>query len=156
MTGLVFILFAFLGGGPAIFLVITGYTLVSDVDAYIDRAQVAADREDMIEYVTILKTNMEKHGMTRGHTALVFRTAANDMSLHYKTVTRILERLENIKTIPKSDTAYQVALDDIRGTLRELPNPAQGWLWAHYWFLYFWIGLCAIVAFGAVGVALFP
>lgn len=117
-------------------LVIMGYGLVRDVDALLDRAQVAADREDMTEYLSELKQNLERHGMTQGHFALIFKTPANDLALHFKTVNRILERLHGIKDIPKNDTAYQVALDDIRGTIRELPNPAIAYLWTEYGFLY--------------------
>jgi len=117
-----------------LFMVIIGFGYYRDIDAVIDRAQVAADREDMVEYLTDLKENMEAIGMTKGHTALIFKTPANDMALHYRAVNRILERLESIAGIPKSDTAYQVALDDIRGIVRELSNPAIGWLWVHNWF----------------------
>jgi len=113
-----------------------GYGLVRDVDALIDRAQVAADREDMIGYLKELKQNMERHGMTHGHFVLIFTTPANDLALHFKTVNRALERLDSIKDIPKSETAYQVALSDIRGTVRELHNPALGYLWAKYWIFY--------------------
>lgn len=121
----------------AVMLIMQGYQLSADTNAYINRAQVAADREDMHEYLLVLKANMEKHGMTSGHTALVFKQADNNMALHYRTVNRIIERLDSIKEIPKSETAYQVALGDIRGTLRELPNPAMGWLWVTlaWWLL---------------------
>lgn len=119
-----------------VFLVMTGYGLVRDVDALVDRAQVAADREDMTEYIQELKGNLEERDMTNGHFVLIFKTPANDLALHYKTVNRLLERLESIRDIPKNDTAYQVALDDIRGTIRELPNPALDYLWVKYWFLY--------------------
>lgn len=122
--------------GITLFLVVAGYGVVKDTDALIDRAQVAADREDMVEYLTELKNNMEKRGMTHGHFALVFTTPANDLALHFKTINRILERLHSIKEIAKNDTAYQVALDDIRGTIRELRNPALGYLFAKYWILY--------------------
>jgi len=120
----------------AAILITTGYGLVREVDALVDRAQVAADREDMTEYLTELKHNLERRGMTRGHFALIFKTPANDLALHFKTVNRVLERLYSIKDIPKNETAYQVALDDIRGTIRELPNPAIRYLWTEYWFLY--------------------
>jgi hypothetical protein len=116
--------------------VIICYRLVYDLDAKINRAQVAADREDMIGYLTELKNNMERRGMTSGHFALIFRTDTNDLALHYRTVNRLLERLRSIEDIPKSETAYQVALDDIRGTIRELRNPAFGYAWTHYWFLW--------------------
>lgn len=129
-----------------LFLIMTGYGYVRDIDALIDRAQVSADREDMTEYLNELKKNMEDIGMTHGYTVLIFKTPANDMALHYKTIKRILERLASIKDIPKNETAYQVALDDIRGTIRELPNPARGWLWVNYWFL----------ILGGIGIWIWP
>ncbi|GAG08103.1 unnamed protein product [marine sediment metagenome] len=115
------------------------YPLMRDTDSVINRAQVAADREDMVLYMEQLKENMEKYGMTEGHIALVFKTPITDMELHYKAVKRILDRLESIKEIGKDQTAYQVALDDLRGVIRELPNPASGWAWVHYgwWILLF-------------------
>jgi len=142
-----------IAGGIAIFLSVTGFTYVRDVDALLDRAQVAADREDMLEYLTKLRNNMQHHGMTMGHTAVIFRTPANDMALHYKTVGRIIERLEGIKRLPKYDTAYQVALDDIRGTIRELPNPAGGWTWARWWILFFLCGAACIWAFFEISLS---
>jgi hypothetical protein len=113
-----------------------GYPLVRDIDALLDRAQVAADREDMQAYLIALKLNLEARDMTSGHFALIFTTPANDLGLHYRTLMRIIERLDSIRALPKHETAYQVALDDIRGTIRELPNPAQPYLWTQYWFLY--------------------
>jgi hypothetical protein len=97
---------------------------------------VAADREDMQAYLLALQHNREACGLTTGHFALLFTTPANDFGLHYRTLMRIIERLDGIRELPKSETAYQVALDDIRGTIRELPNPALGYLWTQYWYLY--------------------
>jgi len=139
----------------AVFLIINGFCLVRDIDALIDRAQVSADREDMIEYLSELKENMEKRGMTSGHFALIFKTPANDFSLHYKSITRILERLESIKDIPKNETAYQVALSDLRGAIRELPNPSKRYLWTQYWYLYF-LGLGVWVWPAVKGIKEFP
>lgn len=116
------------------------YNVSKDTDALINRAQVAADREDMHAYLVELRGNLEDRGMTRGHTALIFRKPDNDLALNYQAINRLIERLEGIAEISKSDTAYQVALDDIRGTLRELPNPAFGYTWvANHWML--WLGL---------------
>jgi hypothetical protein len=123
-----------------------GYPLVRDIDALLDRAQVAADREDMQAYLIALKHNLEARGMTSGHFALIFTTPANDLGLHYRTLMRIIERLDRIRELLKHETAYQVALDDIRGTIRELPNPAQDYLWTQHWFLYL----------GGLGVWLWP
>ncbi|GAJ02101.1 unnamed protein product, partial [marine sediment metagenome] len=43
---------------------------------------------------------------------------------------------------------YGVALDDLRGIIRELPNPAVGWLWVKFgwWILVIncilWAAIC--------------
>ncbi|MBI4142587.1 hypothetical protein HY480_01790 [Candidatus Uhrbacteria bacterium] len=118
-----------------VFYVVKDYHTSRDIDAWMDRAQVAADREDMLEYLHTLEANLEQRGMTQGHFALVFKRPDNDLGLQYRAIQRIIERLEGIAEIPTSETAYQVALDDIRGTIREMPRPASGWVWSHYWGL---------------------
>lgn len=129
--------------------IILMYHLDRDIDSMIDRAQVAADREDMLSYVKQLKDNMDRWDMKSGHTALIFTNSRNDMALHYKAIERVIERLESIKDIPKSDTAYQVALSDIRGVIRELPNPATGWFWVCYGW---WLLLVAVITFVIAGM----
>ena len=119
-----------------IFLVSQGYQLNRDIEAVTHRAQVAANAEDMLFYMETFKGNMEKHGMTEGHTALIFKTPFNDLSLLYASVNNIIERLEQVQELSKSDTAYQVALDDLRGTIRELEYPSLGFLWVHNWALF--------------------
>lgn len=120
----------------AVFWIVAAYQLDRDIDSLIDRAQVGANAEDMLEYLKQLKENMEAVGMTKGHTALIFKNPRNDVGLNYKAVKRMIERLEGVKDLPRDGTAYQTAMDDIRGTIRELPNPAQGWLWVRYlWWM---------------------
>lgn len=131
----------------AIFCMVQDYRLDRDIDSLIDRAQVAADREDMLEYMVQLKVNMEKWGMVRGHTALIFKNPRNDMALHYRAVQRIIGRLDSIKELPKSETAYQVALDDLRGTIRELPNLSGDWIWVKYGW---WVVLVGVALWAAV------
>jgi len=91
---------------------------------------------DMLEYMKELKSGMERHGMTRGHTALIFKTPANDLAKLNGSISSIITRLEAVKDIPRTETTYQVALDDIRGTIRELEGPSGGYLWVQYWFLF--------------------
>lgn len=136
----------------SIVCVIIWYPLMRDTDAVIDRAQVAASRQDMAEYMEQLKENMERYGMTEGHIVLVFKTPITDMKLHYRAVNRIIDRLESIKGIGEDQTAYQVALDDLRGVIRELPNPANGWLWVKYGWWILLINLIPWTGFAITGV----
>ena len=135
----IYLIFALIFGG------LNAYYLDRDIDSLIDRAQVAGNAEDMLGYMTQLKHNMESYGMTSGYTALVFKTPRNDMSLHYKTVTRVIERLEKIKGLSENETTYQVALNDLRGVIRELPNPADGWFYVKY---FWWLLLIGTVLIG--------
>ncbi len=133
-----------------IFLISQGYQLRRDVESVAHRAQVAADVPDMLEYMRELKSGMERHGMTRGHTALIFTTPANDLARLNESIASIITRLEAVKDIPRTETTYQVALDDIRGTIRELEEPSMGFLFVRYWFLFlagFGIWIWPIVIF---------
>ena len=85
-----------------------------------------------------------KHGMTIGHTAVIFKTPGNDLGLEFKAVNRIIERLGKIDELPKNETAYQVALDDLRGTIRELSNPA----WDVLWVSWIWWQILAVLILG--------
>ncbi len=127
------------------------YGTWKDTDSVVNRAQVAAEADDMLAYLQQLKTNLEDHHMTSGHTAVVFKGPDNDLALNYLAVNRLIERLQGIRRLDKSSTAYQTALDDIRGTLRELPNPTSGYIWVHIWFwfliiLIWWIATAAAAA----------
>ncbi len=122
------------------FVVNENYKLYRDIESVAHRAQVAADAEDMLHYMKTFKTNMELHRITTGYSALIFKQPSNDLFLLYASVNNIISRLEQVKDLPKSDTAYQVALDDLRGTIRELEEPTLGVIWTRYWVLYlFWI-----------------
>jgi len=53
--------------------IVKHYQYDRDIDSWIDRTQVAANREDMLEYINELKGALEEKGMTKGHTALMSR-----------------------------------------------------------------------------------
>lgn len=113
------------------------YHFYRDVDCLLYRAQVAADRDDMLDYLKMVKQNMENYSMTHGHAALLFKTPHNDMAMNYKAVYRLIGRLESLLSVARNDTAYQVALDDMRGTIRELYRPSLDWCWVTYWWTIF-------------------
>lgn len=129
--GFFFLIGVLIAGFCGLMGVYMWYQADRDLDSVLARAQVAGDREDMLEYMIQFRDNMKKYGLESGHTAYIFKTPINDMALHYKTVNRVIERIEEIGDLSKSDTAYQVALDDLRGVIRELPNVGDGWVWIH-------------------------
>lgn len=138
-------------------LIFRGYVLYRDVESVMHRAQVAADDGNMRKYMMMLRDNLEKHHMTEGNSALIFKTPANDLALLYESVNRIIDRLESIKDVPHSEAAYQTALDDLRGTIRELEEPSFGFLFTQAWLLFliatltgayaFWYGIDAMAQF---------
>lgn len=132
------------------------YPMDRDLDSVIDRAQVAADRDDMLKDMLTLKKNMQDYNATSGHTALIFKNPVNDMGRTYQAIERHIQRLEGIKswndissmsegTQKTQETiAYNGAMDDMRGAIRELPNPANGLFWIQY---IWWMLLVGIFGF---------
>jgi len=119
------------------YCITVGYRIDRDIDSVISRATIAASQKDMTEHVETLKENMEQHEMTTGHIALVFKTSLTDLSLHYQTIERILDRLESMKEMGEERVAHQLALEDLRQVLRELPRFEIRWVWTHcaWWML---------------------
>jgi hypothetical protein len=108
------------------------YTLQRDVDSLKDRAQIAANPQDMLLYVRAMRDNMVKHEVTAGHTALLLRTPATNLALHFQAVNSVIVRLEQVEGLPPDSAAYQTALDDVRGVLREMPQLAAPVYWVRY------------------------
>lgn len=131
----------------AVCLTYNWFVLYRDIDSYLDRAQVAADPGDVLDYLGKVKEGMKKHDATTGHFILIFHTPANDLSLHYKAINKIIQQTEGIKKIPRSKTAYQVGMDNIRGEIRELPNPALGLWFARNWRLFAILAVLWIAVF---------
>ena len=113
-----------------------------DLDSVQDRAQISANPQDMLGYLRTMRDNMVSHGAASGHTALLLRTPATDLALHFQAVNSVIERLEQIQGLPVDSAAYQTALDDLRGVLREMPRIASGVFWVRYGW---WMALLALV-----------
>jgi hypothetical protein len=123
------------------------FELNRDLDSIQDRGQIAANREDMLGYLRTLSENMVKHAATSGHTALLLKTPANDLALHFQALNSVIGRLEQIQDLPADSAAYQTALDDLRGVLREMPRIASGVFWVqHGW----WMAIVAVVCFAII------
>jgi hypothetical protein len=105
------------------------YHLDRDLDSLLDRAQVAANAGDMLGYMQSLRANMVRYHATSGHTAYILQTPRNDLGLYYQAVERIIERLTQVQHLEPDTAAYQTALDDVRGIVRELPRLRDGVLW---------------------------
>ena len=102
----------------------------NEIGGVMERAQTAGDVHLMKKYLIELKENLEKWGYTHGYYAVVFKNDYTDAGKDYEVICSLIKRLDTLEDLPKNSTEYQVALDDVRGILRELElNP---WLWYYY------------------------
>lgn len=124
------------------------YVLTKDVSAYVDRAQVAADAGDMHQYLQQAESGMQKHDLTTGHVRLYFKTANSDLAIIHQSVKRLNERLVEVRRMDTTEFTYQAALDDIRGTIRELDIPVGSAVWVKDWWLIIVGGICFFIGFG--------
>jgi hypothetical protein len=96
------------------------YPVYANVDAQLDRAQVSSSISMMAENLEKVRAEMERRGITQGHAALVFKTPQNDVGLDYQAVTALRDRARNLSDADPTSVEYNVALDDMRGTVREI------------------------------------
>jgi len=119
---------------PAYFLM-WEYPQRRDVWGVLDRAQISAESEDMYELVdSAIKTLETRKGLiskmpqTEGYCALFFKQPDNSLEMQYTALLNIRKRLERTNNFDKDSVEYQSAVDDIRGTIRELPY-LDCWIW---------------------------
>ena len=136
------------------FLEYQQHILDRDIGAYIDRAEVAAEREDMLEYLTQAQTALREKGYDRGQMGLIFPTAKTDLALYARSLENLVQRLHSIAKLNKAETAYQTALTDIRGTIKELGFPIGGIVWMKYWYVQ--IGFYAAGIFTFLSFTIIP
>lgn len=108
-------------------LIAGGYQVNVATEAMKNRAQVSAEMPTMAQNLAVLQQGMERYGMTSGYSATIFKTPENNMALDYQAVVDLKERAERLSTADEASTEYNVALDDIRDTVRELTIDAIYW-----------------------------
>ncbi len=111
------------------------YPIQRDVWDVLDRAQITAESDDMLILVNEAKTSLEnKIGLFSrkpqidGNCALIFKKPSNSLTAQYLALTNIKTRLERTNTFDKNSVEYQSAIDDIRGTIREIKY-LDCWIW---------------------------
>jgi len=116
--------------GSIYFSVVQNYNLDRDTTAWMNRAQVASNPDDMYGYLVKCREGMDKWGMTTGHDTIWFPTSDNNMELVMQALDRSIERCEDISNMAKDSPEYQTALDDVRGQIRELDlhSPGRWWM----------------------------
>ena len=109
-----------------------------DIGGPLNRSQVAAKPAEMDKYMAQVQQGMEKYGLTKGYWTWfgINQNVDTDFSVAYQSVLNIRERLVTIMSFDPTSTQYQVGLDDIRGTIRELHIGQQSWNnYQHSWIL---------------------
>lgn len=106
-----------------------------DVWGILDRAQISAESEEMYRLVDYAITTLEnRKGLisgrpqTEGYCAFYFQQPDNSLEMQYTAMKNIRTRLERTNNFDKNSMEYQAAVDDIRGTIRELPY-LDCWIW---------------------------
>ena len=106
-----------------------------DVWGILDRAQISAESEEMYRLVDYAITTLEnrkglisKKPQTEGYCAFYFQQPDNSLGMQYTALKNIRTRLERTNGFDKNSMEYQAAVDDIRGTIRELPY-LDCWIW---------------------------
>ncbi len=111
------------------------YPLERDVWGKLDRAQISAESEEMYQLVDEAIISLEnkksliyRKPQSKGHCALIFKKPDNSLEMQYTALYNIRERLNRTNSFDKYSVEYQAAIDDIRGTIREVPY-IDCWIW---------------------------
>ncbi len=111
------------------------YPLERDVWGVLDRAQISAESEEMHKLVNEAIIDLENKKslfsglpQTKGYCALIFKKPDNSLEMQYTALINIRTRLERTNQFDKTTVEYQSAIDDIRGTIREVPY-IDCWIW---------------------------
>ena len=107
------------------------YCVSRDTTAWLNRAQVSSNPEDMKEFLINARDGMNKWGCSEGYAALVFKKPDNDMLLIRRALDRTIERAKQLESMDIHSVSYQTGLDDLRGTIRELDFQAE-----YFWFIH--------------------
>lgn len=130
----------------------TTYEIGRDTTAYLNRAQVSSNPDDMHGYLVQCRDGMEEWELTDGYAALIFKTPENDMILVMQALDRSIERCEDIQTMDEMSPEYQTALDDVRGQIRELDIQASARYWTINWIV---LLLSMLMLIGGILLAVF-
>jgi 23S rRNA maturation mini-RNase III len=128
------------------------WSVENDVLAPLNRAQVAAQADDMLLWLEKVERGMQRRGMTEGYATIFKHTSDYDYAAIYKSLENIIGRLNVTVEMDRASPAYQMAMNDHRGNLRELEVWTSEYTWK-YWGWWWFTLTCAFfalaVTFGA-------
>ena len=148
VLGILMVVAFLIGGGSCI---AKRMDVGRDIGAPLNRAQVASNPNDMDKFLAYVQEGLEDHGFTDGHWKPYNPNDDNDFAVVYQSVLSLRERLTDVKKFDRSSTEYQVAMDDLRGTIRELNIGQQEAVSWSYWWV--WALLAVGIVFLICGTA---
>ena len=111
------------------------YPLDRDVWDKLDRAELMAESDDILKLVQEARISLKqkkslimRKSQSEGHCALIFKKPSNSLKAQNEILVNIENRLKRTNTFDKYGVEYQTAIDDIRGTLRDLKY-IKCWIW---------------------------
>ncbi len=150
ILGLALVVFSFVGFGSC---TSRALEVGRDIGAPLNRAQVAAQPEDMDMFMEKVQKGMKEHGYTSGHSRPYNQNIDSDFAVQYEAVVSIRERLAQAIKFDPASIEYQTSIDDIRGTMRELVLSQQEQNYWKYWWTTpaIFLGLIMLIAGIAIG-----
>ena len=96
------------------------YPVYTEIDSQLKRAQVSSSMLSMAENLEKVRVGMVINNVTSGHAAMVFKTPLNDVGEDYKAIVALRDRAISLAKSDPNSIEYNVGLDDLRGTVREI------------------------------------
>ena len=127
----------------------THLAITQDTVAWLDRAQVASNPEDMHGYLVDCRNGIDEWGVTTGYAAIVWKTPQNYMPYVVEALDESIKRCEDMQQFDRTSVQYQVSLDDVRGQIRELDlcTPKSWWVQNLLFYLFTLTGWLLVIVF---------
>jgi len=150
------VLFGILAVVLSVIVGVTDYFISRDTGAWLQRAQVAAQADDMLYYLKQADAGLSKWHYENGYAAIIFKTPWNNADMDRETISQAINRTETINLMDRSGVAYQAGMDDVRGIIREIEIAPVYFYFIHPMFVLVFISMIIswIVTIGTVGYIL--
>jgi hypothetical protein len=112
-----------------------GFTMNKAISAPYRLAADAPNAAFTLKYLDQLDAGLVSQHATTGHTALIFKTDANSLSVYRNNLTELRARARYVATLDQSALSYQYAIANLKEATQNLGNPSSGIVWAQYWWL---------------------
>ena len=135
------ILFGVLAVILSIMVGVKAYFIHRDTGTWLNRAQIAAQADDMLYYLKQADTGLSKWQYENGYAAIIFKTPWNNADMDRKAISQAINRVETINSMNRSSMEYQAGMDDVRGLIREIRIAPEYFYFIHSQFTAVFIGM---------------